>query len=277
MLARIAASACATGLLLAGSSAARTDQAGVRAKQTVRAIAVLGPRVAGSVNERRAARVVRSRFARLGLTPVVQRVPLLRGGNSRNLVFRSGGRPLRAIVVAHLDGVSAGPAANDNGSGIGALVEVARELGATPGILYAALGAEEQVMTGSSLHLGSARLLRSLSHAERSSVRVALSLDMVGYGPELNVRGLEVRGPNRSARAALAASRAVGVRATYLPDRGISDHEELTRGGVPAAWIEWRWDPCWHTACDRVGRLDTAKLSAAIGLTVKAVRAATAG
>ena len=275
MLARIVGCAC-TAALLAGGSAARVDQAGVRAKQTVRAISVLGPRVAGSVNELRAAHVVRSRFAQLGLTPVVQRVPLPRGGRSRNLVFRTGGGPLRAIVVAHLDGVSAGPAANDNGSGVGAVVEVARELGKkTPGVLYAALGAEEQVMTGSSLHLGSARLLRSLSRAERRSVRVALSLDMVGWGPELNVRGIEVRGPNRSARAALAAARSIGVRATYLPDRGLSDHEELTRGGVPAAWIEWRWDPCWHSACDRVGRLDTAKLSAVIRLTARAVRAAT--
>ena len=275
MLVRIVGCACAAALL-AGSSAARVDQAGVRAKQTVRAIAVLGPRVAGSLNELRAARVVRSRFARLGLTPAVQRVPLPRGGFSRNLVFRSGGGSLRAIVVAHLDGVSAGPAANDNGSGVGALVEVARELGKAPGVLYAALGAEEQVMTGSSLHLGSARLLRSLTRAERRGVRVALSLDMVGYGPELNVRGIEVRGPNRSARAALAAARTIGIRATYLPDRGLSDHEELTRGGVPAAWIEWRWDPCWHSACDRVGRLDTAKLSAVIRVTAQAVRAATA-
>jgi Peptidase family M28 len=276
MLVRLAACACATALL-AGGAAAHTDQGGVRAKQTVRALTVLGPRVAGSVNELRAAKVVRSRLSRLSLTPVVQRVPLPRGGFSRNLVFRTGGRPLRAIVVAHLDGVSAGPAANDNGSGIGALVEVARSLGRTPGVLYAALGAEEQVMTGSSLHLGSARLLRSLSQAERRSVRVALSLDMVGYGPELNVRGIEVRGPNRSARAALAAARAIDVHATYLPDRGLSDHEELTRGGVPAAWIEWRWDPCWHSACDRVGRLDTAKLLAVIRLTVRAVRAATTG
>jgi hypothetical protein len=275
MLVRIAGCACAAALLLAGSSAARVDRAAVRAKQTVRAITVLGPRVAGSANELRAGRVVSARFARLGLTPVVQRVPLPRGGFSRNLVFRTAGGPLRAIVVAHLDGVSAGPAANDNGSGVGALVEVARELGKTPGVLYAALGAEEQVMTGSSLHLGSARLLRSLSRAERRSVGVALSLDMVGWGPELNVRGIEVRGPNRSARAALAAARSIGVRATYLPDRGLSDHEELTRGGVPAAWIEWRWDPCWHTACDRLGRLDTAKLSAVIRLTVKAVRTAT--
>jgi aminopeptidase S len=273
MLVRIVGCACGAALL-AGSSPARVDPAGARAKQTVRALTAYGPRVAGSVNELRAAHVVRSRFARLGLSPVVQRVLLPRGGHSRNLVFRTAGGPLRAIVVAHLDGVSAGPAANDNGSGVGALVEVAREVGKTPGVLYAALGAEEQFMTSSNLHLGSARLLRSLTRAERHSVRIALSLDMVGFGPELNVRGLEP-GPNRSARAALAAARRIGVRATYLPDRGLSDHEELTRGGVPAAWIEWRWDPCWHSACDRVGRLDTAKLSAAIRLTASAVRTAT--
>ena len=273
MLARASACVCAAALLTA-APAAQVDPAGVRAKQTVRALAVLGPRVAGSPTERRAAQVVTKRFAKLGLTPVVQAVPLPRGGASRNLVFRTGGMPLRAIVVAHLDGVSAGPAANDNGSGIGALLEVARELGDTRGVLYAALGAEERVMTGSSLHLGSARLLRSLSRAERRSVRLALSLDMVGNGPELNVRGLE-RIPNRSAQRALAAARALGVHATYLRDRGQSDHEELTRGGVPAAWIEWRWDPCWHTACDRVGRVDPAKLAAAIRLTVNAVRTAT--
>jgi hypothetical protein len=273
VFARLAACVCAAALLTA-APAAKVDTAGLRAQQTVRALAVLGPRVAGSPTEQRAARVVRERFAKLGLSPVVQTVPLPRGGASRNLVFRTGDRPVRAIVVAHLDGVSAGPAANDNGSGVGALLEVARELGDTEGVVYAALGAEERVMTGSKLHLGSARLLRSLSPAERHSVRLALSLDMVGYGPELNVRGLERR-PNRSAQRALAAARRLGIRATYLRDHGQSDHEELTRGGVRAAWIEWRWDPCWHTACDRVGRVEPAKLAAAIRLTVNAVRLAT--
>src|SRR5215210_896982 len=205
MLARLAACVCAAALLTA-APAAQVDSAGLRAQQTVRALAVLGPRVAGSPTERLAARVVTARFARLGLRPVVQSVPLPRGGASRNLVFRTGAGPLRAIVVAHLDGVSAGPAANDNGSGVGALVEVARELDDTPGVLLAALGAEERVMTGSKLHLGSARLLRSLSAADRRTVRLALSLDMVAYGPELDVRGLETR-PNRSALRALAAAR----------------------------------------------------------------------
>jgi aminopeptidase YwaD len=228
--------------------------------------------VAGSATERKAAAVVTARFAKLGLTPVVQSVPLPRGGASRNLVFRSGGGPLRAIVVAHLDGVSAGPAANDNGSGIGALLEVARLLGDRPGVLYAALGAEERVMTGSKLHLGSARLLRGLGPADRRSVRLVLSLDMVGYGPTLNIRGLESR-PNRSALIALAAARRLGLAAAYLQDSGQSDHEEFTRGGIPAAWVEWRWDPCWHTACDRTGRVRPEKLSAAIRLAAAAVRA----
>lgn len=271
MIARLAGCICVAALLTA-APAAQVDSAGLNAQSTVRALAVLGPRVAGSATERRAAAVVKARFAKLGLPAVVQSVSLPRGGASRNLVFRTGGGPLRAIVVAHLDGVSAGPAANDNGSGIGALLEVARLLGDRPGVLYAALGAEERVMTGSKLHLGSARLLRSVGPADRRSVRLVLSLDMVGYGPTLNIRGLE-NGPNRSALNALAAARRLGLPASYLQDRGQSDHEEFTRGGIPAAWIEWRWDPCWHTACDRTGRVRPEKLSAAIRLAVAAVRA----
>jgi len=270
VIARFAGCVCVAALLTA-APAARVDPAGTRAHATVRALAALGPRVAGTPTERRAAGVVRARFAKLGLEAVVQRVPLPRGGASRNLVFRTGGGPLRAIVVAHLDGVSAGPAANDNGSGVGALLEAARELDGRPGVMFAALGAEEQVMTGSSLHLGSARLLRSLGPADRRSLRLVLSLDMVGYGPTLNVRGLESR-PNRSARSALAEAGRLGLPASYLPDRGLSDHEEFTRGGIPAAWVEWRWDPCWHSACDRAGRVRPDKLAAAIRLAVAAVR-----
>jgi Peptidase family M28 len=262
-------------VMLAAPSSAHIETPGARAKQTVRALTALGPRVAGSPTERRADAFVAARFRLLGLRPVLQAVPLPRGGASRNVVTLTRGDQLRAIVVAHLDGVSSGPAANDNGSGVGAMLELARELRDTPGVMFAALGAEERVMTGSHLHLGSARLLRSLAPAQRRSVRLALSLDMVGVGPELNVRGLELR-PNRSAAAALAAARRVGVTATYLPDRGQSDHEELTRGGVPAAWIEWRWDTCWHSACDRAGRLSPGKLGAAIRLTVAAVERAAA-
>jgi Zn-dependent M28 family amino/carboxypeptidase len=200
----------------------------------------------------------------------VQSFPLPRGGRSRNIVARSPG-PLRAIVVAHLDGVAEGPAANDNGSGVAAMLEVARDLRGDGGLLVAALGAEERVETGSSLHLGSMRLVRSLSAADRRTVRVALSLDMVGVGPTLEVRGIE-SSPNRSARFALARARELRFPARYRQDPGHSDHAEMSRAGIPAAWIEWTWDTCWHRSCDRAHRLEPSKLAVAARLTLETVQ-----
>jgi Zn-dependent M28 family amino/carboxypeptidase len=207
----------------------------------------------------------------LGYRVEIQSFRLPRGGASRNIVGRTSG-PLRAVVVAHVDGVSQGPAANDNGSGVAAMLEVARELAGRPGLLVAALGAEERVETGSRLHLGSARLLRGLTRADRRSVRVALSLDMVAVGPTLNVRGLE-SSPNRSARLALQHGRRLRVGATYRRDTGQSDHAEMTRAGIPAAWIEWRWDTCWHSACDQAHRLSVSKLAVAARLALETARA----
>jgi Zn-dependent M28 family amino/carboxypeptidase len=214
--------------------------------------------------------MVQRELRALGYRVRIQTFSLPRGGHSRNIVGRTTG-PLRAIVVAHVDGVSEGPAANDNGSGVGAMLEVARDLAGQDGLLVAALGAEERVETGSPLHLGSARLVSGLSRVERRSVRVGLSVDMVGVGPTLNVRGLEAA-PNRSARLALARARVLRFPATYRQDTGQSDHAELTRAGIPAAWIEWRWDTCWHQACDRPHRLEPSKLAVAARLALETVR-----
>jgi aminopeptidase YwaD len=258
-------------LLLAGPAAA-AEISGPRAKALVERIAAAGPRPAGSANERRAARLVAARFRELGLPVTLQRFRLPRGGLSLNVVARTPGRT-RALVVAHMDGVSEGPAANDNASGVAAMLEAATVLAGREGILFAALGAEERVETGSSLHLGSLRLLRSLPRAVRPRMRLAFSLDMVGVGPTLNVRGIEGR-PNRSSRIALARGRTFGLRPAYLPDSGVSDHAELSRGGIPASLVTWRWDSCWHERCDRPARVSAAKMVAVARLTVASLRAA---
>ena len=262
--------AVVTVLGLGGSASAEVS--GTRAKSTVAKIASLGPRPAGSANERKAGRIVAERLRDLGYAVETQRFDLPKGGRSRNVVGVSEGR-VRAVVVAHLDGVRRTRAANDNASGVAVILEVARALRAEPGLLVAAVGAEERQETGSRLHLGSARLVRSLSRAERRAIRVAISLDMVGVGTRLYVGGVEVR-PNRSARLALAHARRLGLRARYLGDSAISDHAELTRGGVPAAWVTWRWDECWHRPCDRPRRIRARKLERVGRVTVAAVRAA---
>jgi Zn-dependent M28 family amino/carboxypeptidase len=153
------------------------------------------------------------------------------------------------------------------------MLEVAAVMKETEGIWLVAVGAEEREMTGSSLHLGSYRLLRSIPRSVRPQVVLALSLDMVGYGPTLNIRGLEAS-PNRSARRAINRARALGYGPSYLRDSGVSDHAELTRGGIPAALVTYRWDPCWHEACDRPPRVVPRKMGNAARLTIAALRRA---
>ena len=258
-LVALLALACWVAALTEAPTAAAFN--GVQAKTWAGRLAALGPRPAGGANERRAGAIVRQRFLNLGYDVTVQRFPLPEGGRSLNVIGRTPGR-LRVIIVAHMDGMPWTRAANDNGSGVGVTVMLAQYLADEPGVLVAALGAEERRHTGAGWHLGSRRLTRSLTPAQKQGVRLALSIDMVGYGSTLNIRGLE-SSPNRSARLLLAAARRLGIRASYLQDTGQSDHDDLTRGGVPAAWIEWRWDPCWHMACDRIHRLKPYRLRAA--------------
>ena len=231
---------------------------GRAAKTWTKKVAALGQRPAGGRHECQAGGIVSRRLNKLGYRVVTQRFRLPNGKVSRNIVGRTS-RPRRVLVVAHIDGVHGTPAANDNASGIGVLLELANSLRNTPGVMVAALGAEERHVTGSPYHLGSLRLLRSLTETQRSKIRFAISIDMVGVGTRLHIRGIE-SSPNRSARIALSRARALGFRVSYLQDSGSSDHAEMSRAGMPAAWITWRWDQCWHEPCDQIERVRRAKL-----------------
>jgi hypothetical protein len=256
---------------LGSTSAASAAIDGERGKRYAAQLAALGQRPAGWRHEYQAARIVQETLTNLGYAVQWQRVRLPNGRYSRNVIGRTPG-PTRVVVVAHMDGVYNTVAANDNASGVGGMVEVARVLKDTPGLLVAALGAEERAVTGSPYHLGSLRLVRSLSAAERDAIRLMVSLDMIAVGSTLNVRGLEAS-PNRSARKVLRHADRIGIPARYLRDSGVSDHAEFTRAGVPGTLLTWRWDSCWHEPCDRVHRLDPFKLKRAARLTMVAANA----
>jgi aminopeptidase YwaD len=255
----------ATGTVPVGDSppgsAARPSALGERALATVRQLARERP--AGSAGEAAVARIVAGRLRSLGYRVVEQRFPLPRGGTSRNVLGLSSGR-VRVVIAAHLDGVSGSPAANDNASGVAVMLELARALRGREGVLVAGLGAEERRETGSRFHLGALRLARGLSPQGK---RLVVVLDMVGVGVRLHVRGIESR-PNRSARVLLRGG------GTYLRDPGHSDHAELTRAGISAAWVQWREDACWHRPCDRPIRVDARKLQTAYDLVLRAARSA---
>ena len=262
MVGRAIAVVVALAVLTAAGGAAPGP--GGRAKQTVTLLASEGPRPAGEPGaEAVAQRFVAAELEGLGYRVVLQRVDLPNGRSTRNVVGLTSGRP-KVVIVAHLDGVRGSPAANDNASGVAVLLELAASLRGRPGVLVAATGAEERVVTGARVHLGALRLLRGISPQARRGVRLAVALDMVGVGTRLHVRGLEAR-PNRSARLLLGRG-----GSTYLRDDGDSDHAELTRNGLPAAWVQWRTDACWHESCDVARRVDARKLEAAFRVVLDA-------
>jgi len=241
---------------------------GARAKQTVSLLASKGPRPAGEPGaEGFAQRFVAAELRELGYRVVLQRINLPNGRSTRNVVGLTAGRP-KVVIVAHLDGVRGSPAANDNASGVAVLLELAASLRGRPGVLVAATGAEERVVTGSRVHLGSLRLLSGISPQARRGVLLAVALDMVGVGTRLHVRGIE-QAPNRSAKLLLSNG-----GGTYLRDDGDSDHAELTRHGMPAAWLQWRTDACWHEACDVARRVEARRLEAAFRVVLLAANAA---
>jgi aminopeptidase S len=245
---------------------------GYRAKQFAGKITALGKnRLAGSYKEYRASSIIKDALVDLGYAVERQRFQLPNGRTSRNVVGRTPGT-IRVVVVGHMDGVHNTEAANDNASGVAGVVEVARALKDYPGLLVAAVGAEERVVTGSTHHLGSRALVRSMTDAELSAIRLVVSLDMIAVGTVLNVSGIE-SSPNRSARKLLNAAEQLGYRVRYRQDSGVSDHAEFTKAGAPATLLTWRWDSCWHTPCDRLHRLDPKKLKKAARLTMVAARA----
>ncbi|MFB9964110.1 M28 family metallopeptidase [Sinosporangium siamense] len=80
------------------------------------------------------------------------------------------------MIGAHLDSVQAGPGINDNGSGVGALLEIALAMidkQPRRAVRFAWWGAEEEGL------IGSKHYVRNLSHAEREKIALYLNFDMV--------------------------------------------------------------------------------------------------
>jgi hypothetical protein len=205
------------------------------------------------------------------------------------------------LVTAHYDhlGVQNGrlyPGANDNASGVAAMLEVARLLAAHPparSVLFVAFGSEEQLMLGSYHYV--AHALRPLA-----STRAVINLDMVGrpeeHTPEslgayeitaarsnqLNLvgavfhPGLEAVLRREAAREGLELStkfdRDSSMRALFR-----CDHLPFLQKGVPAVWVFGGFHPGYHEPADTIDLLDFGKIAGAVRLTVGAVRALGAG
>lgn len=184
------------------------------------------------------------------------------------------------MVGAHLDSVRAGAGINDNGSGVAAVLETARQMARVKPlnqVRFALWGAEEQGL------LGSRYYVRNLDRVERARLGLYLNFDMIGspnpvyyvYGGDGSAGAQAISSPRASARIVDAFSDFYTAR--QLPSRrmnsgGRSDHKPFADIGVPFGGIftgaegiktqqeadTWGGtagaplDPCYHRGCDNL-------------------------
>ena len=244
--------ACCALTAAAGPSAAEAHNFAV-------SLARRGPRPAGSAAERAAHQRVAARFRAVGLRVGYERFNVPGKGPSRDVIgIRDASADCLVIAMAHTDSVPPAPGADDNASGVGTLVALARALAIGPApacdVWLVATGAEERPYTGRPNHLGASALVARLKRTNRlKDVRLALSLDEVGRGTRFELHST-ASAPRESVEKRLLVD---GVRWMRDPaGEGNSDHRELARAGVPAAKLGVVDEPCRHTACDTPDRLE---------------------
>ena len=224
-----------------------------------RSLALAGPRPAGGAAERRAHRRVAGAFGEAGLRIAHDRFAVPGKGRSRNVIGALD-RPREClwILMAHTDTVPPSPGAEDNASGVGALVALAPRLAtlqARCDVWLVATGAEERIYTGQPDHLGASALVRRLRvRARMRDLRWALSLDEVGRGRELWLRSPARR---KFERRVLAAAPGSGMSVRWVADEGSgnSDHREFSLAGLTAGKLGVPDNPLRHTSSDRAGQL----------------------
>ncbi|MGF1569308.1 MAG: M20/M25/M40 family metallo-hydrolase [Nodosilinea sp.] len=198
-----------------------------------------------------------------------------------SLPGQTAGPPI--VIGAHYDSVPGSPGADDNATGVAALLELARAFAADPPrspLRLVAFDLEEYGMVGS-------RHYAQDFYGQHQPLRLMLSLEMLGYccqtpNSQAYPPGLEKIYPNRGNFIAqvgpwLAVAdmvrlwwgfRAAGVRSQWLPvvgqgyrvpDTRLSDHSPFWDLGYPAIMITdtaFMRNPHYHQPTDTLETLD---------------------
>ena len=246
------------------------------ARRTVQHLAgEIGPRHATSPAFQEAVIWVTGRFEDLGLQVRVQPVATPGGvswdvpvdaGESSNVIAATPDfvpdRP-HLVVGAHLDTVPQAPGAEDNASGIGVLLGVAKAIQDRETrlpVVLVAFGAEEPRGVGDAHHhYGSRKYVASLSGAERRAVRGMISLDRVGVGSVVPVGSAARSGADRPSDLVARAAERAGVPVVREYNRS-SDHWSFAREGMPGVRLGSTSYAAYHSAADLPAVVDDRQL-----------------
>ncbi|WP_037986093.1 M28 family peptidase [Thalassobacillus devorans] len=184
-------------------------------------------------------------------------------GTSHNVIAKKKPHPNKdngqiVMVGAHHDSVSVGPGANDDASGVAAVLELARVMANTPTdteLRFATYGAEEKGL------VGSYNYAYSLSDEEVQNIVGHFQLDMVG---SRDAGELIMFTPDGEKNLVTDYGAAAGARVSEtVPygQLGRSDHVPFFERGIPAAlFIHAPLEPWYHGPEDTIDKISKEKL-----------------
>ncbi|MDN7245043.1 M20/M25/M40 family metallo-hydrolase [Planococcus shenhongbingii] len=151
------------------------------------------------------------------------------------------------LLTAHMDSVVGAPGANDNASGVGLMLELARVYkgyNTDKELKFIAFGSEERGLLGARYYVD------QLSQPERENIEAVFNPDMVAtkYEQAKNLYAMTVDGSKNIVTDSTVAAGARLGNSDILPGQfGSSDHVPFHNAGIPAALFIWMgidsWDP----------------------------------
>lgn len=241
----------------------------------------IGPRTAGSENEKRARDYIMDELNESGYQAIKQDFTYTRRQvtkNSSNVIGVKAGRsPKQIIVGAHYDSVGIGKGADDNASSVGVILETSEALkkkNLPYTIKFVFFGAEEEGLQGSKYYV------TQMSQEEKDNTVAMINLDSLLAGDKIYVYGSEGEGGwIRDLALKIAKQRKIPLETNpgLNPDypKGTtgnwSDHAPFENAGIPIDYFEaTNWElgdldgytqtkehgAIWHTANDNLAFLE---------------------
>lgn len=183
--------------------------------------------------------------------------------------------------------------ANDGASGVGVLLEVARNLNIErPGVGvdilltdcedYGVREGSSVTDSGDSWCLGTQQFVENLPYTASTMPRYGILLDMVGgRGARFNREYFSAASAQLPTARVWDMARRLGLGDTFPMALGgaiTDDHLPLTRAGIPttdiiesASAATGSFNPTWHTLADNIDNIDPASLAAAGRVTLNVV------
>lgn len=228
-------------------------------KETVVQLGTYKSRYVGTEGNNQAVEWVIEQFKALGLETRTECFRANWNGNACNAIgVKKGKSDHLYVVMGHIDTVGrAFAGADDNGSGVAGVLEMARilsghETDAT--IEFVAVNAEEIGIVGSGDYVK-----RRVSEG-KEKVIAALTMDVIGYNTK-NLFTIETYPEHEQLAqdiAALASQYTSRQVMVSLHAWG-SDHIPFLDSGIPAVLTSQDWadhNPCYHRACDTIDKVD---------------------